>query len=211
MELIFRFDYGSVVPWVRRTSRGIRAVAGPDTVHCRTDVPLRGEDFRTIADFSVTAGRKTNRFCADLEPNVSARKPKEREAVRLLDDAEEWWREWSDRSEYEGEWRDAVLGSLITLKALTYAPTGGIVAALTTSLPEALGGVRNWDYRYCWLRDATFALYALMIGGYTDEAEAWRRWLVNAVAGTPESLNIMYGVAGERRWTEIELGWLPRV
>jgi GH15 family glucan-1,4-alpha-glucosidase len=135
--------------------------------------------------------------------------PEERDTVRLLQETEEWWRDWSARCSYEGESYDAVLRSLITLKALTYSPTGGIVAAPTTSLPEALGGVRNWDYRYCWLRDATFALYALTVGGYTEEAEAWRQWLVNAVAGTPENLNIMYGLAGERRLTELELEWLP--
>jgi GH15 family glucan-1,4-alpha-glucosidase len=207
MELILRFDYGSIVPWVRRTARGIRAVAGPDTVYCRSNVELRGQDLRTIAEFTIDAGESIPfllTWCSTYQPE-----PKERSPMHELRETEAWWREWSSCCAYEGEWKDAVVRSLITLKAMTYAPTGGIVAAPTTSLPEALGGVRNWDYRYCWLRDATFALYALMIGGYTDEAEAWRQWLVNAVAGTPESLNIMYGLAGERRLPEIELDWLP--
>jgi len=207
MELILRFDYGSIVPWVRRIKRGIRAVAGPDTVYCTTKAQLHGEDLRTIAEFEVAAGDHVDfllTWCPTHLPE-----PKEERPGRMLHDTETWWRRWSARSKYDGEWPDAVHRSLITIKAMTYAPTGGIVAAPTTSLPETLGGVRNWDYRYCWLRDATFSLYALMTGGYTEEAEAWRRWLVNAVAGTPENLNIMYGLSGERRLTEIELGWLP--
>jgi len=138
-----------------------------------------------------------------------APQPPEKDEAQSLRQTEEWWQEWSDRCRYTGRWRDAVRRSLIVLKALTYAPTGGLVAAPTTSLPEHLGGVRNWDYRYCWLRDATFALYALMAGGYIDEARDWRDWLVNAVAGTPSKIQIMYGLAGERRLTEFELPWLP--
>lgn len=207
MELIIRFDYGWIVPWVRRIKRGIRATAGPDTLYCRTDVELRGENLHTVADFTVSEGQRVPfklTWSSTHQPE-----PDERDAEESLRSTETWWREWSKRCTYQGEWRDAVVRSLITLKALTYAPTGGIVAAPTTSLPEQLGGVRNWDYRYCWLRDATFTLYALMVNGYTEEAHAWREWLINAVAGKPSEIQIMYGVAGERRLTEIELDWLP--
>jgi GH15 family glucan-1,4-alpha-glucosidase len=206
-ELIVRFDYGSIVPWVRRTERGIRATAGPDTLYCHTDVPLKGEDLRTVAEFTIAAGERVA-FELAWAPTHAA-EPESQDAARSLSDTEQWWQAWSGRCSYQGEWRDTVLRSLITLKALTYAPTGGLVAAATTSLPEQLGGVRNWDYRYCWLRDATFTLYALMSGGYTDEARAWREWLVNAVAGMPAQIQIMYGLAGERRLTELELPWLP--
>ena len=207
MELIIRFDYGSIVPWVRRTETGLRAVAGPDTLDLRTEVPMHGENFKTCAQFTVCEGQRIPfglMWHPSHEPTPSAIDPEE-----TISCTEQWWKEWSDRCTYNGPWRDAVLRSLITLKALTYAPTGGIVAAPTTSLPEQLGGVRNWDYRYCWVRDATFALYALMLGGYTEEACAWREWLLRAVAGKPSELNIMYGLAGERRLTEIELPWLP--
>ncbi|MGH8565452.1 MAG: glycoside hydrolase family 15 protein [Gammaproteobacteria bacterium] len=207
MELIIRFDYGGVVPWVRRTQRGIRATAGPDTLHLRTAVQLRGEDLHTMAEFSVSAGQRIPfelSWCPTHWPE-----PEERKAEPNLRDTEDWWRQWSNRCTYQGEWREAVLRSLITLKALTYTPTGGLVAAATTSLPEKLGGVRNWDYRYCWLRDATFTLYALMNSGYTQEARAWREWLINAVAGSPSEIQIMYGLAGERRLTELQLHWLP--
>ncbi|MGH9254287.1 MAG: glycoside hydrolase family 15 protein [Vicinamibacterales bacterium] len=207
MDLVIRFDYGSVVPWVRRSERGIRATAGPETLYCRTRVDLSGRGLRTVADFAVAAGQRVS-FELAWSP-THQREPESSEPEQSLRETEDWWREWSDRCTFHGEWRDAVVRSLITLKALTYAPTGGIVAAVTTSLPERIGGVRNWDYRYCWLRDATFALYALMIGGYTDEACAWREWLVNAVAGTPSTLQIMYGLGGERRLTELELEWLP--
>ncbi|MGH7962767.1 MAG: glycoside hydrolase family 15 protein [Candidatus Binatia bacterium] len=207
MELIIRFDYGWIVPWVRRTDRGIRAIAGPDTLYCRTNIALRGEDLHTTADFIVSAGQ---RIPFELTWTPTHRpEPDEKEAEQSLRDTETWWREWSDRCTYQGEWREAVLRSLITLKALTYPQTGGVVAAATTSLPEQLGGVRNWDYRYCWLRDATFMLYALMTGGYTEEARAWREWLINAVAGSPSKIQILYGLAGERRLTELELNWLP--
>jgi GH15 family glucan-1,4-alpha-glucosidase len=207
MELIIRFDYGSVIPWVRRIETGIRAVAGPDTVLLHTDVELRGENFTTVADFTVSEGQEIP-FVLVWHPSHRPDSPPvdPRDTIRHT---ERWWREWSDRCNYKGPWRDAVVRSLITLKALTYASTGGIVAAPTTSLPEKLGGLRNWDYRYCWVRDATFTLYALMLGGYTEEACAWREWLLRAVAGKPAQLNIMYGLAGERRLTEIELAWLP--
>ena len=207
MELIIRFDYGAIIPWVRRIKRGIRAVAGPDTLLFHTDVELRGENLKTVADFTVSEGQRVP-FVLMWHPSHDS-PPAQIDPEATLDQTERWWREWSSRCSYEGSWREAVLRSLITLKALTYAPTGGIVAAPTTSLPEQVGGVRNWDYRYCWLRDATFTLYSLMSGGYTDEARAWREWLLRAVAGTPSQVNIMYGLAGERRLTELELDWLP--
>ena len=207
MELVIRFDYGWVVPWVQRIDQGIRATAGPDTLYCRTPVPLRGQDLRTVAEFTVAAGQRipfTLTWTPTYQPTLAAP-----DAEQSLLQTAAWWQEWSSHCTYHGPWREAVLRSLITLKALTYAPTGGLVAAPTTSLPEQLGGVRNWDYRYCWLRDATYTLYALMSGGYTHEACAWREWLVNAVAGSPEKLQIMYGLAGERRLTELALDWLP--
>ncbi|GBD39794.1 Trehalase [bacterium HR37] len=207
MELIIRFDYGWVVPWVRRIENGIRAIAGPDTLHCYTDVNLRGENFHTVADFVVSEGQSVS---FDLVWSYTyGSVPQPADVKKSLMDTEAWWRRWSEHCTYNGEWKEAVLRSLITLKALTYAPTGGMVAAATTSLPEKLGGVRNWDYRYCWLRDATFALYALMLGGYMEEARAWRDWLIKTVAGKPSDIQIMYGLAGERRLTEIELEWLP--
>ena len=207
MEFVVRFDYGQVVPWVRKDERGIRMVAGPDRLQLRTDVPLTGENFKTIADFVVGEGEQV---LFDLTWSRSYDPaPKELNELSSLDDTENWWREWSNRCTYQGEWREAVLRSLITLKALTYAPTGGIVAAATASLPEQFGGVRNWDYRYCWLRDATFTLAVLLKAGYNEEAVAWREWLLRAVAGRPDQLNIVYGLAGERRLTEVELTWLP--
>jgi GH15 family glucan-1,4-alpha-glucosidase len=207
MDFAIRFDYGSIVPWVRAIDGGIRAVAGPDTVYLRADVAMRGEGLTTVAEFEVGAGDCVTfdlTWCEshDLHPQ------REDPAV-MLREAEEFWREWSSRCTYEGPWRDAVMRSLITLKALTYAPTGGLVAAATTSLPEQIGGVRNWDYRLCWLRDATFSIYALLGGGYTEEAVAWREWLVRAAAGLPEELQIMYSIRGERHLTELEIEWLP--
>jgi GH15 family glucan-1,4-alpha-glucosidase len=207
MELVIRCDYGSIVPWVRRTATGIRAIAGPDTLLLHTPVEPRGENLKTVADFTVAAGQRvpfvlTWHHSYDDAPPVIAAEDALRETQRS-------WEEWSGHCTYQGPWRDAVLRSLITLKALTSAPTGGIVAAATTSLPEQLGGVRNWDYRYCWLRDATFTLYALLSAGFHDEAKAWREWLLRAVAGNPAQTQIMYGVAGERRLTEWEVDWLP--
>jgi len=207
MELEIRFDYGSIVPWVRAIDRGIRAVAGPDTLYCRSDVPMHGEGLVTVADFDVAKG---DRVAFDLVwTHTYGPDPDPEDPFSRLEETEQYWSEWSSRCVYDGPWREAVMRSLITLKALTYQPTGGLVAAATTSLPERIGGVRNWDYRYCWLRDATFSLYALTVGGYTEEALAWREWLVNAVAGRPEELQIMYGIAGERRLSELELAWLP--
>jgi GH15 family glucan-1,4-alpha-glucosidase len=207
LELIIRFDYGSIVPWVQRTEQGIRATAGPDTLYCSTPVPLQGKDLHTVAEFTVSAGQRIP-FTLTWSPTYQP-EPVAPDVERSLRETEAWWQDWAARCTYQGEWREAVLRSFITLKALTYAPTGGVVAAPTTSLPEQLGGVRNWDYRYCWLRDATFTLYALLSGGYTEEACAWREWLVNTVAGSPAQLQIMYGLAGERRLTELELAWLP--
>jgi len=207
MELIMRFDYGSIIPWVRHVEHGITAIAGPDMLRLRTPVGLRGEDFTTIAHFTVSAGQQVT-FDLTWFPSHQPL-PLEIDPKQALRDTEAWWREWSERCTYDGDWREAVVRSLITLKALTYAPTGGIVAAPTTSLPEHLGGVRNWDYRYCWLRDATFTLYALLNAGYRDEACAWREWLLRAAAGKPSQTHIMYGIAGERRLTELELPWLP--
>jgi GH15 family glucan-1,4-alpha-glucosidase len=206
-EVIIRFDYGALVPWVQQTDRGIIAVAGPDCVILDSDVPLRGEDFKTLAEFEVAEGQEVV-FVLTWYP--SAQEPPARlDAADCFKETDKIWRKWSARCTYDGEWKEPVLRSLVTLKALTYEPTGGIVAAATTSLPEQIGGVRNWDYRFCWLRDATFTLYALLLNGYLDEARAWREWLVRAVAGKASQLNIMYGVAGERRLTEIELDWLP--
>jgi GH15 family glucan-1,4-alpha-glucosidase len=207
MELVLRLDYGSIIPWVRRTERGIRAIAGPDALQLYTDVTLRGEQFTTVADFTVSEGQRVP-FVLVWHPSHLPPPPPS-DAEDTLRQTEHWWQAWSKRCTYEGPWREAVMRSLITLKALTYAPTGGIVAAPTTSLPERLGGVRNWDYRYCWVRDATFTLYALISSGYIGEARAWREWLLRAVAGTPSQLNIMYGLAGERRLSELELEWLP--
>jgi GH15 family glucan-1,4-alpha-glucosidase len=209
MELVLRFDYGYSVPWVTRLAEGggVRAIAGPDMVVLRTPVPLHGRDFTTVADFEVSAGDSVPFVLAHdashLEP------PPPLEVERALAVTEKFWREWACECKFAGEWADPVRRSLITLKALTYAPTGGIVAAPTTSLPEKIGGVRNWDYRFCWLRDATLTLLALMDAGYFEEASAWREWLLRAVAGRAEQKQIMYGLAGERRLPEEVLHWLP--
>ena len=207
MQLVLRFDYGSIVPWVRRTDQGIRAIAGPDTVLIHTPVEMRGENLTTVAEFTVGEGEQVPFLLRWHASHEGVRR--EVDPGDALRSTERWWQDWSARCQYTGRWREAVLRSLITLKGLTYEPTGGMVAAPTTSLPEKLGGPRNWDYRFCWLRDATFMLYALLTGGYHEEAIAWREWLMRAVAGKASQLNIMYGLAGERRLTEIELGWLP--
>ncbi|MDA0265030.1 MAG: glycoside hydrolase family 15 protein [Chloroflexi bacterium] len=207
MDLTIRFDYGSVVPWVQRIDGGLLAIAGPDALIMRTPIAMRGEDFHTAAHFTVSAGERVP-FVLTWHPSHLAQ-PKPTNAEQALLETEKWWADWSARGDYRGPAKEAVTRSLLTLKALTYAPTGGIVAAATTSLPETLGGMRNWDYRYCWLRDATFTLQALMAGGYIEEARAWREWLIRAVAGKPSGLQIMYGLAGERRLTEMEVDWLP--
>jgi GH15 family glucan-1,4-alpha-glucosidase len=205
-EIVFRFDYGRTVPWVRRRTYGLSAIVGPDEVLLRTDVPLRGEDFATRGDFVVGAG-ETVAFVMSWRPshqaNVIYREPED-----LLRDTESMQRAWMSRCIDRGPWHEAVTRSLVTLKLLTYIPTGGILAAPTTSLPETIGGMRNWDYRACWIRDATFSLYAFISGGYIEEARAWREWLLRAAAGRPEELQIMYGPAGERRLDERELPWL---
>jgi GH15 family glucan-1,4-alpha-glucosidase len=207
MELVIRFDYGRSVPWVRRLDGRVYAVAGPDAVVLDTPLATRGEDLRTVSEFEVAAGEQVPFV---LEWHGSHERPGPPiDAVAAVDDTCRWWEDWVGRCNYGGEWRGPVVRSLITLKALTYAPTGGIVAAPTTSLPEQPGGVRNWDYRFCWLRDATFTLYALMTAGYRDEAQAWRDWLLRAVAGSPSDMQIMYGCAGERRLPELVLDWLP--
>jgi GH15 family glucan-1,4-alpha-glucosidase len=207
-ELVLRFGYGADVPWVTRLDGGIlRAVAGPDMAVLRTSVPLRGENLKTISDFTVKAG--------DRVPFVLAYGPSHRpppppiDPERALKETEDFWTNWVDKAECSGPWAEAVRRSLITLKALTYAPTGGIIAAATTSLPEQIGGIRNWDYRFCWLRDSTLTLLALMNAGIYDEARDWRDWLMRAVAGAPSQAQIMYGIAGERRLSEWQVGWLP--
>ena len=206
LELIFRFDYGAIVPWVHRNDCGISAIAGPDAVTVLSPVPLRGEDFTTVAEFTAAAGTRIP-FSLNWHPSYRGG-TNIVDAADALSETEMWWRDWTSRCTYRGVYRDAVMRSLMVLKALTYEPTGGIVAAPTMSLPEKLGGERNWDYRYCWLRDATLSLLALINCGYTDEAGAWRRWLARAVAGNPSEAQIMYGLGGERRLTEWEIDWL---
>jgi GH15 family glucan-1,4-alpha-glucosidase len=207
-ELILRFDYGRTIPWVSRLADGtFRAIAGPDMVTLHTTVTLRGQDLTTIGEFEVTGGTTVpfvlTHGDSHLEPPAAI------DPRSSLERTETFWREWVANGRSQGEWSDAVTRSLITLKALTYAPTGGMVAAPTTSLPEELGGSRNWDYRFCWLRDATLTLLALINAGYQSEARAWRDWLLRAAAGAPSQLQIMYGLAGERRLTEYEVPWLP--
>jgi len=206
-ELTIRFDYGWIVPWVRRHEWGTSAIAGPDMMRLRSWEEHRGEGLSTVAEFTVKEGQKVP-FTLAWHPSTEP-PPAGLDAEGAIRDAGAWWREWSGRCQNLNGDREAVIRSLITLKGLTYAPTGGIVAAATTSLPEKLGGVRNWDYRFCWLRDATFTLMSMIGAGYLDEARAWREWLLRAVAGSPEHIQIMYGVAGERRLTEIEFPWLP--
>ena len=209
MELVLRFDYGFSVPWVSRLTHesGIKAIAGPDTVVLRTPVQLQGENMRTVAQFEVKAGERVP-FSMSYAASHK-RVPPPRDPNSALARTENFWAEWAARGTVEGRWAAPIRRSLITLKALAYEPTGGVVAAPTTSLPEQLGGTRNWDYRYCWLRDATITLLALMRGGYYDEARAWRAWLGRVMAGSPSQLQIMYGLAGERRLPETELDWLP--
>jgi GH15 family glucan-1,4-alpha-glucosidase len=207
MELVVRFDYGSVVPWVRRLDGALHFIGGPDSLWLRSPVEVRGENLTTVAEFTVRAGDRVPFVLTWHASHQGA--PRAIDAVRSIDDTAAWWSEWASHISYKGGWRDAVIRSLLTLKALTYQPTGGIVAAPTTSLPEAIGGIRNWDYRYCWLRDATFTLDALLLAGAIEEAKAWREWLLRAVAGQPEQMQILYGVAGERRINEQELPWLP--
>jgi GH15 family glucan-1,4-alpha-glucosidase len=210
MEFVLRFGYGQTIPWVRRTDYGLTAVAGPDAVELHTAVELKSEDYRTVAEFTVGEDASI--------PMVLAYHPSHRQREVAIDpqgwleETAKYWHEWSARCRFAGHdehpWREAVRRSLVTLKALTYRPTGGILAAATTSLPETLGGVRNWDYRFCWIRDGTLTLYALLNSGYREEAQAWRAWMLRAAAGHPSQLQIMYGLSGERRLNEIEIPWL---
>src|SRR5688572_10250345 len=209
MQLVIRFGFGTDIPWVKKSEDGsaLLAICGQDMAVLRTPVETRGEDLTTVADFEVGEG-DTIPFVLTYGPSHLP-VPKPIDPDSALKDTEAFWAEWCSRCTYQGEYRDLVMRSLITLKAQTYAPTGGIVAAPTTSLPEKLGGSRNWDYRFCWLRDATFTLLALMNSGYAAEACAWRDWLLRAAAGKPDEMQIMYGLAGQRRLTELELDWLP--
>src|ERR1700756_2347750 len=207
-EFVVRFDYGATVPWVNRLDDGggISAIAGPERVVLRTPATLYGEDMKTLGEFAIEAGQSIP-FVLSYGPSFQDHPP-QIDAFDALERTQAFWREWSDRCPQVGPWTEAVKRSLITLKGLTFAPTGGIVAAPTTSLPELIGGVRNWDYRYCWLRDATFTLLALMYLGYHDEARAWRDWLTRAVAGSPEQVQIVYGIGGERWLPELTVPWL---
>ena len=206
MDLVLRFDYGRTTPWVTSQRDELRAIAGPDMAILRTKAPLRGEEMTTVSEFTVEMGQEvafTLSYCSSLEA------PRHwLDTKRALQQTRAYWRSWSRRSKYKGPYADAVERSLMTLKALTYKPSGGVVAAVTTSLPEQIGGPRNWDYRYCWLRDTAFTLMGLMHGGYAEEAIAWRRWLLRAVAGTPDQTQVIYGLNGERQLEEWELSWL---
>jgi GH15 family glucan-1,4-alpha-glucosidase len=206
-ELVIRFDYGHIVPWVRRVDHARVAIAGPDALCLRTPVKLRGEHMATVSDFTVQPGERVP-FVLTWFPSHQGL-PAETEAEQALNDTEDYWLDWAAVAKHQGDYHDEIHQSLLVLKALTYAPTGGIVAAPTTSLPEMLGESRNWDYRFCWLRDATLTLLAMLHVGYRDEAMAWREWLLRAVAGDPADLQIMYGLAGERRLDEREIEWLP--
>ncbi len=207
-NLVLRFGYGAIVPWVTRLEDGtLRAIAGPDMVLLRTPVRLVGHNLTTVGEFTVAAGETVPFILTYAPSHCSPSEPIDSQSA--LAATERFWTTWANRCRPPAHCSDAVLRSLITLKALTYRPTGGIVAAPTTSLPERLGGIRNWDYRFCWLRDATLTLLALMDAGFHDEAQSWREWLIRAVAGSPEQAQIMYGIAGERRLTELEVPWLP--
>jgi GH15 family glucan-1,4-alpha-glucosidase len=208
MELVLRFGFGTDIPWVKRTEDGaLLGICGQDMAVLRTPAKTRGEDMTTVADFEVGEG-ETVPFVLTYGPS-HLDVPDAIDPERALQETEKYWTEWCSHCTYDGASRDLVMRSLITLKALTFGPTGGIVAAPTTSLPEKLGGARNWDYRFCWLRDATFTLLALMNSGYTEEASCWHNWLLRAVAGSPANMQIMYGIMGQRRLMEWEAGWLP--
>ncbi len=207
-EIVLRFDYGRSIPWVRQHHGGPIAVAGPNAIQFITPVPLRGTpELTTVGDFTVKAG-ETVPFTMSWHPSHH-QSFRWRDAEDALRATETNWKDWAAQCTLKGRWREAIIRSLITLKMLTYSPTGGIVAAATTSLPEWPGSVRNWDYRFCWIRDATLTLYALLSSGYRGEARAWREWLLRAAAGHPSEMQIMYGLAGERRLTEYEIPWLP--
>jgi len=207
MQLIMRPGYGVIVPWLRRLDAALVATAGPDSLEVRAPVDLQGRDFTTVAEFVVAAGQRVPFVLSWFASHRSRPLPIDAEAA--VDATERYWQRWCERGTYRGRWAEAVQSSLVDLKALTHAPTGGIIAAATTSLPELIGGVRNWDYRFCWIRDATFTLYALLLAGYSDEARAWREWLLRAAAGHPEQLQVLYGIDGERQMTELTIPWLP--
>ena len=206
-ELVLRFGYGAHVPWVTRLPDGTRrAIAGPDMVIMRTPVGTRGKDLTTVADFTVATGDRIPFVLSYAPSHLDPPAPVDPEAS--LAKTESFWKDWAGKNKISCPWNEAVCRSLITLKALTYAPTGGLCAAPTTSLPEFIGGERNWDYRFCWLRDATLTLLALMNAGYYEEAQAWRDWLLRAAMGSPSQIQIMYGLRGERRLTEWQVPWL---
>ena len=209
LHLKLRFNYGQTVPWVMKLEdgSGLSAIAGPEAVVLRTPVPLRGEDLATVANFTVSAGERIPFVLTESASHLPL--PPAADWQAALERTQTFWQRWSARCQYRGRWHEPVLRSLLTLKALTFSTTGGIVAAATTSLPEQIRGARNWDYRFCWLRDATLTLMALMSAGYYDEATAWRAWLLRTIAGAPDQLQIMYGLAGERRLSEWEVPWLP--
>lgn len=207
-ELALRFNYGKTVPWVTRNDDAIEAIAGPDLIRLWTPAETRGENLRTYSDFTVRAGERVPFVLRWAESHALTRPPP-LDPDQALARCDQLWGEWSRRSSVTGPYANIIQRSLITLKALTFAPTGGMVAAPTTSLPELIGGVRNWDYRFCWLRDSTFMLFTLLSAGYHEEARAWRDWLIRAAAGAPDQLQILYGIACERRLTEVELAWLP--
>jgi GH15 family glucan-1,4-alpha-glucosidase len=206
-ELVIRYDFGHILPWVSRVDDARVAIAGPDALCYRTPVKVRGENMTTVSEFTVAAGERIP-FVLTWFPSHTGL-PEKIDPEQALDDAEDFWHDWASVCTHDGDYHDEIHESLLVLKALTYSPTGGIVAAPTTSLPEHIGGVRNWDYRFCWLRDATLTLIAMLNAGYREEAEAWRGWLLRAVAGDPADLQIMYGIAGERRLDEREIEWLP--
>ncbi len=206
MEIMLRFDYGRTVPWVRRSEGGFRAIAGPLAVELFSSVPLNATNFRHVADFTVEKGDRvsfvlTSQGFADASPPGF-------DVAEAIQATEKWWKDWASKCNCKSEWREAIVRSLITLKALSHAKTGGIVAAATTSLPEEIGGTRNWDYRYCWIRDATFTLYSLLMAGLSEEAQAWRDWLLRVAAGKPSQLQTLYGADGERMLPEVKVDWL---
>ena len=214
MELAIRFDYGRTIPWVTHTDFGLRATAGPDMAVLRTKATLKGEGMCTVSEWTVRAGDVvpfTLTYGSSLgkDGNSPTEDPKPFSPLKAFDETVEFWERWSAKNKFQGEYADSVMRSLITLKAMTYRPSGGIVAAVTTSLPEMIGGQRNWDYRYCWLRDTAFTLLVLLQAGYVEEAAAWRRWLLRAVAGSPQQLQTIYGICGERQLVEYKADWLP--
>ena len=214
MQLAIRFDYGRTIPWVTKFDGGLRAISGPDMVVLRTEVKLQGEGMETVSEFTLKAGEERSfvlTYASSIgdDGNAPIEDPKAVDPYSAFNDTVAFWAEWNGRNKYDGKYADVVKRSLMTLKAMTYKPSGGIVAAVTTSLPEQLGGVRNWDYRFCWLRDTAFTLMTLLSAGYIEEAEAWRRWLLRAIAGSPDQLQTIYGICGERQLNEWEADWLP--